>query len=199
MSSQKYHFGLKIVIIGQTIEMAKQFIQGIPGLQIDPEETFCFLKSFTFPLYLSDSLILNIDLWILPEDAKQHGDAQYLCCDASIVFYISGNEDELLQLLSIYHKDIRSVNSQCYYVACGALNNQSLGSLSKASGFVIQPLVDMNPDQITIIFKSAIISVINEIPNPPEPSYLMHKNIKLGSLLLDDPSFKKAINPSFSQ
>ena len=193
------HFELKVVVISQNIEMSKQFIQNIPGLKYDPSVNFCFLQSFSFPLYISDSLIINVDLWVLPEDARQRGDAQFLCCDASIVFYISTNEDELLQLLSIYHKDIRDVNIQCHYVACGALNPQSLNSLSKASGFVIQNLVNMDPNEISTIFKTAIVNVINGIPNPPEPSYLMNKHIKLGSLLIDNPIYRKALNPSFAE
>ena len=99
----RFHFGLKVVVIGQNIDLTKKFIESVPGVEIDPNETFRFLKVYSFPLYVSDSLILRIDLWARPEDVKQRGDAQLLCCDASIVFYVAENENELLHLLSIYH------------------------------------------------------------------------------------------------
>ena len=195
----KFHFGLKIVVIGQTTILMKKFIESIPGVEVDSSETFRFLKVYTFPLYVSDSLILRIDLWALPEDVKQRGDAQLLCCDASIVFYISDNENDLLSILSIYHKEIRTANAQCKYIVCGDLSEDSLSSLGKASGFTINHIEKMEPSEIAFVFKSSIASLISEIPNPPDPVFMLHKNIKLGSLLLDDPSYRRALRPTFPQ
>lgn len=194
-----YHFGFKVVVIGQTIDLMKQFIKEIPGVKVDPNETFRFLKVYSFPLYVSDSLVLRIDLWALPDDVKQRGDAQLLCCDATIVFYVANSENDILQLLSFYHKDIRAANPQCHYVTCGAINEGSLDSLSKNSGFTIQPIENMDPARISLVFRTTIASVLSEIPNPPDPVFMLHKNIKLGSLLLDDPSYKRALRPSFPQ
>ncbi|EAX94883.1 hypothetical protein TVAG_370540 [Trichomonas vaginalis G3] len=195
----KFHFGLKCVVIGQTIDLMKRFVESVPGVEVDPAETFRFLKVYTFPLYVSDSLILRIDLWALPDDVRQRGDAQLLCCDASIVFYVAETENDLLSILSVYHRDIRAVNAQCKYIACGNLSEDSLAALGKASGFTIQHIENMEPSQIAFVFKGAIASVISEIPNPPDPVFMLHKNIKLGSLLLDDPSYRRALRPSFPQ
>lgn len=195
----KFHFGLKIVVVGQTVELMKKFVESVPGVELDPSETFRFLKVFTFPLYVSDSLILRIDLWALPEDVRQRGDAQLLCCDASIVFYVADTENDLLSILSVYHRDIRAANSQCKYIACGNLSEDSLAALGKASGFTVQHIENMESSQIAMVFKSAIASVISEIPNPPDPVFMLHKNIKLGSLLLDDPSYRRALRPTFPQ
>lgn len=195
----KFHFGLKCVVIGQTIDLMKKFVESVPGVEVDPAETFRFLKVYTFPLYVSDSLILRIDLWALPDDVRQRGDAQLLCCDASIVFYVAEAENDLLNILSFYHRDIRSANAQCKYIACGNLSEDSLAALGKASGFTVQHIENMEPSQIAFVFKGAIASVISEIPNPPDPVFMLHKNIKLGSLLLDDPSYRRALRPSFPQ
>lgn len=195
----KFHFGLKIAVVGQTVELMKKFVESVPGVEMDPAETFRFLKVFTFPLYVSDSLILRIDLWALPEDVRQRGDAQLLCCDASIVFYVADTENDLLSILSVYHRDIRAANSQCKYIACGNLSEDSLASLGKASGFTVQHIENMEASQIAMVFKTAIASVISEIPNPPDPVFMLHKNIKLGSLLLDDPSYRRALRPTFPQ
>lgn len=195
----RFHFGLKIVVIGQNTDLMRKFVEAVPGVEVDPSESFRFLKVFTFPLYVSDSLILRIDLWALPDDVRQRGDAQLLCCDASIVFYVASSENDLLSLLSVFHRDIRASNSQCRYVCCGELCEDSLTALGKASGFGIQRIENMEPSNIAFVFKTTIASVISEIPNPPDPVFMLHKNIKLGSLLLDDPSYRRALRPSFPQ
>ena len=195
----RFHFGLKIVVIGQNTSLMRKFVESVPGVKVDEDETFRFLKVYSFPLYVSDSLVLRIDLWALPDDVRQRGDAQLLCCDASIVFYVATNENDLLSLLSVFHRDIRASNPQCKYVCCGELCEDSLTALGKASGFGIQKIENMEPQNIAIVFKNSIASIINQIPNPPDPVFLLHKNIRLGSLLLDDPSFKKALRPVFPQ
>jgi hypothetical protein len=195
----RFHFALKVVVIGQNTDLMRKFVESVPGVQVDPSETFRFLKVFTFPLYVSDSIILRIDLWALPDDVRQRGDAQLLCGDASIVFYVASSENDLLSLLSVFHKDIRAANPQCRYVCCGELCEDSLTALGKASGFGIQRIENMEPGNIVLIFKTAIAAVISEIPNPPDPVFLLHKNIRLGSLLLDDPSYRRALRPTFPQ
>ncbi|OHS96787.1 hypothetical protein TRFO_36977 [Tritrichomonas foetus] len=195
----RFHFGLKVVVIGQNTNLTRKFIESVPGVKLDPNETLRFLKVYSFPLYVSDSLVLRIDLWALPDDVRQRGDAQLLCCDASIVFYVATTENDLLSLLSVFHRDIRASNPQCRYVCCGELNENSLTALGKASGFGIQKIENMESANISFVFKTTIAAIINEIPNPPDPVFLLHKNIRLGSLLLDDPSFKKALRPVFPQ
>jgi len=195
----RFHFGLKCVVIGQTIPLMKQFVESIPGAEVDPSETFRFLKVYSFPLYVSDSLILRIDLWALPEDVRQRGDAQLLCCDATIVFYVAESENDLLSILSVYHRDIRASNSQCKYVACGDLSEDSLSALGKASGFTVHHIEKMDASEIAFVFKTTIASLISEIPNPPDPVFMLHKNVKLGSLLIDDPSYRRALRPTFPQ
>ena len=186
-------------MIGQSIELMKKFVQSVPGVEIDPAETFRFLKVYTFPLYVSDKLILRIDLWALPDDIRQRKDSHLLCCDASIVFYVASTENDLLSLLSVFHKDIRGVNPQCRYVCCGELCEDSLTALGKASGFGIQKIENMEPDNIAFTFKTAVAAVISDIPNPPDPVFLLHKNVRLGGLLLDDPSYRRALRPTFPQ
>ncbi|KAH0793525.1 hypothetical protein GPJ56_002572 [Histomonas meleagridis] len=194
-----FHFGLKVAVIGQSVELVRKFVESVPGVEMDPSETFHFLKVFTFPLYISDSIILRIDLWALPEDVKQKGDAQLLCCDASIVFYIASTESDMLSLLSVFHRDVRAANSQCLYICCGNLSEGSLNALGKASGFEVQKVENMDPENIAHVFKSAIVSIINQIPNPPDPVFFLHKNIKLGSLLIQDPLYLKSLRPNFPQ
>lgn len=195
----RFHFGFKIVVIGQNVELQRKFVQSIPGVEIDQSETFRFLKVYTFPLYVSDSLVLRIDLWVLPDDVKQRGDAQLLCSDASIIFYIAKTDTEIMSMLTTYHQGIRSSNAQCKYVCCCVTCENQLTALGQASGFGIQKIENMEPDNIALTFKSTLASIISEIPNPPDPVFMLHKNIKLGSLLLDDPSFKKALRPVFPQ
>ena len=132
---ERFHFGLKVCVIGQNTDLMRKFVESVPGVNVNQKETFRFLKVFTFPLYVSDSLILRIDLWALPDDIRQRGDAQLLCCDASVVFYVASSENDLLSLLSTFHKDIRASNPQCRYVCCGELCENSLTALGKASGF----------------------------------------------------------------
>jgi hypothetical protein len=168
-------------------------------VEVDPGETFRFLKVYTFPLFVSDSLVLRIDVWALPDDVRQRGDAQWLCCDASICFYVASSENDLLSVLSVFHRDIRASNPQCKYICCGELCEDSLTALGRASGFRIQRIEGMEPENIVAIFKGAIVAVLREIPNPPDPVYLLHKNIRLGSLLLDDPGYLRALRPSFPQ
>jgi hypothetical protein len=177
----------------------RQFVESVPGVEVDASETFRFLQVYTFPLFVSDSLVLRIDVWALPDDVRQRGDAQLLCCDASICFYVASNENDLLSLLSVFHRDIRASNPQCKYICCGELCEDSLTALGKASGFRIQRIEGMAPENIAAIFKAAIAAVIGEIPNPPDPVFLLHKNIRLGSLLLDDPNYAKALRPSYPQ
>jgi hypothetical protein len=193
----RYHFALKVVVIGQSADLMRQFIESVPGVEVDPDETFRFLKVYTFPLFVADSLVLRIDVWALPDDVRKFGDAQLLCCDASICFYVASSENDLLSVLSVFHRDIRAVNPQCKYICCGELCEDSLTALGKASGFRIQRIEGMLPDNIALIFKGAIAAVLREIPNPPDPVFLLHKNIRLGSLLLDDPGYLKALRPCF--
>ncbi|OHT16070.1 hypothetical protein TRFO_42084 [Tritrichomonas foetus] len=195
----RFHFGFKVVIIGQNTDIVRKFVEAVPGVDLDPSETFRFLKVFTFPLYVSDSLILRIDLWALPDDVRQRGDSQLLCCDSSIVFYVAKTENDMLSLLSTFHRDIRTSNAQCRYVCCCESCDNSLNALGQASGFGIQKIENMDPENIALVFKSTLAGIISEIPNPPDPVFMLHKNIKLGSLLLDDPSYKKALRPVFPQ
>ena len=194
---ERFHFGLKVCVIGQNTDLMRKFVESVPGVNVNQKETFRFLKVFTFPLYVSDSLILRIDLWALPDDIRQRGDAQLLCCDASVVFYVASSENDLLSLLSTFHKDIRASNPQCRYVCCGELCENSLTALGKASGFGIQKIEGMEPANIALTFKTTIAAIISEIPNPPDPVFLLHKNVRLGSLLLDDPAYRRALRPSF--
>jgi hypothetical protein len=189
----RFHCGLKVVVIGQNAELVRRFVESVPGVELDQSESFRFLKVFTFPLYVSDSLILRIDLWALPDDVRQRGDAQLLCCDASIVFYVAANENEILTLLSVFHRDIRSANDQCKHICCGGAYEDSLTALG------IARIEIMEPGNIAFVFKSAIASVIGEIPNPPDPVFLLYKNVRLGALLLEDPSYRRALRPSFPQ
>lgn len=195
----RFHFGFKVVVIGQNTDIVKKFVSSIPGVELDPSETFRFLKVFTFPLYVSDSLVLRIDLWALPDDVKQRGDAQLLCCDASILFYVAKTDADILTLLSNFHHDIRASNPQCRYVCSCETSQGSLSALGQASGFGFQKIENMEPENIALVFKTTLASIISEIPNPPDPVFMLHKNIKLGSLLLDDPSYKKALRPVFPQ
>jgi len=195
----RFHFALKVVVIGQSTELMRKFVESVPGAELDTAESFRFLRVFTFPLFVSDSLILRIDMWALPDDVRQRGDAQFLCCDASVVFYVASTESDLLSLLSVFHKDIRAANPQCRFVCCGELCEDSLTALGKASGFGIQKIERMEPANIAFTFKATIAAVISEIPNPPDPVFLLHKNVRLGELLLDDPTFKRALRPSFPQ
>lgn len=195
----RFHFGLKVCVIGQNTDLMRKFVESVPGVEVDPAETFRFLKVYTVPLYVSDSLILRVDVWALPDDVRQRHDSHLLCCDASVVFYVAESENDLLSLLSVFHKDIRAVNPQCTYVCCGELCEDSLTFLGKASGFGIQKIENMEPANVALTFKTAIAAIISTIPNPPDPVYLLHKNIHLGSLLLDDPSFKRALRPAFPQ
>lgn len=194
-----FHFGIKCVVIGQTIDLMRKFVEAIPGVDVEENETFRFLKVYSFPLYVSDSLVLRIDLWALPEDVRQKGDAQLLCCDAAVVFYVADSESDLQSVLSDYHGKIRSSNNQCKYIACGDLNEESLSALRAKLGVSMQHIDNMDPNQVAFVFKNAIASVVSEIPNPPDPVFMLHKNIRLGSLLLEDASFKRALRPSFSQ
>lgn len=195
----RFHFGLKVCVIGQNTDLMRKFVESVPGVEVDPAETFRFMKVYTFPLYVSDSLVLRIDLWALPDDIRQRQDSQLLCCDASVVFYVAANEKDVLSLLSVFHKEIRAVNPQCTYVCCGDVCEDSLTALGKASGFGIQKIESMDPASIAKTFKTAIAGIVSSIPNPPDPVFLLHKNIRLGSLLVDDPSFKRALSPVFPQ
>lgn len=191
----RFHFGLKVAVISHTTDLVRKFIESIPGVKLDPEEDFRFLKVYSFPLFISNSIILRIDLWALPDNVRQRGDAELLCCDASVVFYVAATESDLLTLLSIFHRDIRASNPQCKYICCGELNENSLTELGKASGFLIQKTENMEKKNIESVFFSTIASVINQIPNPPDPAYLLYTNIRLGSLLLNDPNYQKALRP----
>jgi hypothetical protein len=192
----RFHFGLKVVVIGQNTELMRNFVESVPGVQVEPGEQFRLLKVYTFPLYVEDSLILRVDVWALPEDVRRRGDAQLLCCDATICFYVASSENDLLSLLSVFHKDIRAVNPQCKYICCGELCEDSLTELGKASGFRMQRIENMRPDNIAFRFNAAVAAIIGDIPNPPDPAALLHKNIRLGSLLLDDPIFLRALRPT---
>ena len=191
----RFHFGFKIVVIAQNAEMMKKLVESVPGATVEANETFRFLKVFTFPLYVSDSLILRIDLWSLPDDVKQRGDAQLLCCDSSIVIYVAKTENDIVSILNTFHKDIRASNTQCRYV-CFCENPENSSQLSS---FGIQKIENLQPDNVGLVFKNTLASIISEIPNPPDPVFMLHKNVKLGSLLLDDPSYKKALRPVFPQ
>ena len=84
-------------------------------------------------------------------------------------------------------------------LGCGDVCEDSLTALGKASGFGIQKIESMDPASIARTFKTAIAGIVSSIPNPPDPVFLLHKNIRLGSLLVDDPSFKRALRPVFPQ
>lgn len=190
----RYHFGLKIAVIAQTTDLLRKFIESIPGVTIDEDEDCRFLKVYSFPLY-SDSMVIRVDLWALPADVRQRGDAQILCSDATIVFYVSTSENDLLSILSVFHRDIRGSNPQCKYVCCGELNENSLIELGKASGFTILNIENMEKKNAERVFFTTVISVLNQIPNPPDPASLLYKNIRLGTLLLDNPIYQKALHP----
>jgi hypothetical protein len=177
----------------------RKFVESVPGVQVDPEETFRFLKVYTFPLFVSDCLILRIDVRALPDDVRQRGDAQWLCCDGSICFYVASSENDLLSVLSVFHRNIRVSNPQYKYICCAELCEGSLIALGKASGFRIQRCEGMEPGNIVSIFKGAIAAVLHEIPNVPDPVCVLHKNIRLGSLLLDEPGYLRALRPCFCQ
>lgn len=196
-SAPSYHFGLKIVVIGQNPDMVRKFVDSVPGVEIEASESFRFLKVFSFQLFVSDSLVLGIDLWALPDDVKQRGDAQLLCCDACIVFYAAQNAAELGTLLNTFHKDIRTSNPHCKYVCCAETRETATGGA--LSQFGIQKVEAMDPNGIAFAFKATVASVVSEIPNPPDPVFLLHKNVKIGGLLLNDPSYKRALRPSFPQ
>ena len=43
------------------------------------------------------------------------------------------------------------------------------------------------------VFRSIFALVVESIPNPPEPSLLLKKGIKLGKKMLNDRKFKQAL------
>lgn len=188
-----FHFGIKVGVISQNRSLMSEFVKCVPGANVDADEKFEFLRVFTFPLYVTNSLVLQINLWALPDDMEERGDCSILCCDAALMFYVGEDDNEILSLLSLYQSGIENVNKKCRCICCGNLSNDIP---TKAKKFGVEEFISLEQNEVSQAFKAQIAAIVSEIPNPPDPLFLMNKNIKLGPLLLNDPLYKKALKPN---
>jgi hypothetical protein len=92
---------------------------------------------------------------------------------------VAANEDEILGLVSVFHRNIREANAYCKHTCCGRASESSLMALGKLSRFGIERIDNIELGNISFVFKSAIASAIGEIPNRPDPGFLLHMNVKL--------------------
>ena len=53
--------------------------------------------------------------------------------------------------------------------------------------------VALRNEQVSEAFSSLIARIVAQIPNPPEPSLLLRKRIKIGKQLADNKSFRAAL------
>lgn len=185
------HFRIKVAVVYSDPALAERFVSAVPGVGA-VEGAFGVLRTFEFTIFAGDSLALQIDMWALPPDALERSDAHVLCCDAAVVFYVGRGDEDVLQLVAEWHRKIADANRSCRYVCCSDLSSSAAESVARAG---IIDIAGLHSDDISRAFKAAIAGVVSEIPNPPDPLFLMDKNVRIGALLLNDPLYKRALLP----
>lgn len=84
----------------------------------------------------------------------------------------------------------------CKYFEAVALSNEQARRLPRRSGEAPRDgTVDPAPPprQVSEAFSSLIARIVAQIPNPPEPSLLLRKRIKIGKQLAENKSFRAAL------
>ena len=89
----------------------------------------------------------------------------------------------------------------CKYFEAVALSNEQARRQPRRSGERRRPIKRSNhrprpptpPWQVSEAFSSLIARIVAQIPNPPEPSLLLRKRIKIGKQLAENKSFRAAL------
>ena len=89
----------------------------------------------------------------------------------------------------------------CKYFEAVALSNEQARRLPRRSGERRRLIERSNhrprpptpPWQVSEAFSSLIARIVAQIPNPPEPSLLLRKRIKIGKQLAENKSFRAAL------
>jgi len=88
----------------------------------------------------------------------------------------------------------------CKYFEAVALSNEQARRQPRRSGERRRPIERSNhrprpppPWQVSEAFSSLIARIVAQIPNPPEPSLLLRKRIKIGKQLAENKSFRAAL------
>ena len=84
----------------------------------------------------------------------------------------------------------------CKYFETVALSNEQARRLPRRNGQAPRDgTIDPAPPpwQVSEAFSSLIARIVAQIPNPPEPSLLLRKRIKIGKQLAENKSFRAAL------
>jgi len=205
MESEDYHFKLKIVLIGDKGVGKTTFLDAITsnfGKVVESEQSDELNTKVVG--YVDDNTMFQIHYWEILGSLKNSGYFFRYCLGASAAIYlfdaskrpsfekveqwiIENEKCDIPVKVLVGNKIDLASNSK------NSISKSEATSLARKYGMEYFEACALGETSIAPVYDYVFSTIVNSIPNPPNPTQLIGKGITLGKRLLNSTKFQLAL------